>query len=453
MLSRLKYFEIISKLGIDKAIAFNVLARIIQAGGGLLVVILVAKNLNQVEQGYYFTFGSVLAIQIFFELGLNSIITQFVAHESAHVKWDLHSEIDGTDSAISRLSALLKFCVRWFTVIGGVLLIVLIIVGYFFFDRFSASSDSSIWQLPWLISCVSTSCSLIFNPILSYAEGLGQVEEVAKLRFLQQTTQMFLLVFFFFSGFKLMSSPLASIISCLIVPVWFHFSKIKRSFLSIWKIKSNVSFSYTKELFPLQWRIALSWISGYFMYQLFNPVLFATEGPSVAGQMGLTLGVMNGILAISLSWINTKVPLFSSLISTNEINRLNRIFKQTIVQASSVCAIFLFFFITVILLFNYRDYKLAARFLPIVPLIMLCVTTFLNQLISALATYMRCHKKEPLVLLSVVVALLTAASTLLLGNKFGLMGIIVGYLIITLISFFWCLSIFNKKRKEWHFPQ
>ena len=34
---------------------------------------------------------------------------------------------------------------------------------------------------------------------------------------------------------------------------------------------------------------------GYFIFQLFNPVLFATEGAVVAGQMGMTLAALNGI--------------------------------------------------------------------------------------------------------------------------------------------------------------
>jgi hypothetical protein len=68
-----------NKIGIDSAIAFTILSRIIQAGGGVITLLFVAKFLTKIEQGYYYTFGSILAIQIFFELGLSGIITQFVA--------------------------------------------------------------------------------------------------------------------------------------------------------------------------------------------------------------------------------------------------------------------------------------------------------------------------------------------------------------------------------------
>jgi len=76
----------LQKIGIDKAIAYTVLSRGFQAMGSNVSMLLITRFLTQVEQGYYYTFGSILAMQIFFELGLNGIIVQYVAHEAAHVK-------------------------------------------------------------------------------------------------------------------------------------------------------------------------------------------------------------------------------------------------------------------------------------------------------------------------------------------------------------------------------
>ena len=74
------------KIGVDQAILFTGLARIVQAIGGLVVVVLVTKKLTNIEQGYYFTFASILAIQIFFELGFNNILSQYVAHEAINIR-------------------------------------------------------------------------------------------------------------------------------------------------------------------------------------------------------------------------------------------------------------------------------------------------------------------------------------------------------------------------------
>jgi O-antigen/teichoic acid export membrane protein len=74
-------------LGLDKTIVLNIFSRIIQGTSGLIILYFIARHLSKEEQGYYFTFSSILAIQVFFELGLTGIITQYVAHENAHLKW------------------------------------------------------------------------------------------------------------------------------------------------------------------------------------------------------------------------------------------------------------------------------------------------------------------------------------------------------------------------------
>jgi len=65
-----------SKVGIDKSILYTSSSRVIQALGGVVAILFVAKYLTGLEQGFYYTFGSIVAIQVFFELGLNGIITQ-----------------------------------------------------------------------------------------------------------------------------------------------------------------------------------------------------------------------------------------------------------------------------------------------------------------------------------------------------------------------------------------
>ena len=79
--------KIASKFGIDKSIMFTSSASVLGAFGSVVSVILVVKYLTSVEQGFYYTFGSIVAIQVFFELGLNGIITQYVAHEASNLKW------------------------------------------------------------------------------------------------------------------------------------------------------------------------------------------------------------------------------------------------------------------------------------------------------------------------------------------------------------------------------
>lgn len=444
-----------NKLGIDGAIAFTVLSRIIQAGGGVITLVFVAKFLSKVEQGYYYTFGSILAIQIFFELGLSNIITQFVAYEIAKLRWIDRISFSGPTEASSRLSSLLRFTIRWFAVIAILLFVGLLITGYCFFNKFGNNDTIVEWQIPWVILSITTSLSLMISPILAFLEGLGKIKEVAKIRFAQQVIQLFLVLSLFFLNFKLFSSPLAAIIAFSVIPLWIIFSEKKKMLLFIWNKIDIYKVNYRIEIFPFQWKIALSWISGYFIFQLFNPVLFATEGPIAAGQMGMTLAVLNAILMFTLSWISTKIPAFSGLISVKKYKELDFLFNKTLIQSSVLNFLALTFFFILIFAFRYFNIRIqgqniADRFLPFFPMLFMTIPIFLNHVINAWATYLRCHKKEPMLILSVVIGILCSISAIVLGKNFGSFGMTFGYMIITIISFIWTYVIFKNKKKEWH---
>lgn len=442
---------LLKKIGVDRAIGYTILARILQAVGGITTIFFIVRYLDTVEQGFYYTFGSIIAIQIFFELGLSNIITQFVAHETANLKWDGNTKLVGDEKSLSRLASLLQFCVKWFSAIAIFLFFGLLIAGFLFFTKYEKSDSNVVWQSPWAILAIITALDLIVSPILAFFAGLGLVAEVAKIRLVQQACQLFSLYLFLIFGFKLYSSPLATSIAFLIVPLWLLFTYKKKLLINIWKSLGKWKVSYKVEIFPFQWKIALSWISGYFIFQLFNPVVFATEGAIVAGQMGMTLAILSGVLSIPLSWINTKVPLFSSLIAKKEYRILDSVFNRTLLQSCLVCLFALLILNVTIVVLRFYQIPIANRFLPFKFLLLLSLATFVNQFVSSLATYLRCHKQEPFLLLSIVMGILTTGSTFIFGHIYGVAGIVVGYTFLTVVvSLAWAYYIFTRKKEEWH---
>ncbi len=67
---------ITNKLGIDKSIFYTLAGRGLQITTSVFTVVFIVKFLSPEEQGFYYTFGSIVAIQVFFELGLTGIITR-----------------------------------------------------------------------------------------------------------------------------------------------------------------------------------------------------------------------------------------------------------------------------------------------------------------------------------------------------------------------------------------
>ena len=446
--------QLASKIGIDKAIFFTSLARIIQAAGGVISILFVARYLTGEEQGFYYTFGSIVAIQIFFELGLNGIITQYVAHEVSFLRWDSKLVLVGEQKYLSRLSSLLHFCVKWYLAFAGALLVTLILVGFVFFGKYGNHENIS-WRIPWILLAVGTALNLLLAPILSFIEGLGKVKEVAKIRLYQQTIGLLIVWSGLALGAKLYVSGLNCLVAVSLIASILYFGDFRKLLVNIWCVALTDKVNYRHEIFPYQWKIALSWVSGYFIFQLFNPVLFATEGAVVAGQMGMTLAALNGIQSLSLSWITTKVPLFSGLIAQKNYAQLDKIFNLTLKQSVSINGLFLLVMLLGIFIIRYfhiviGGMDLGNRFLPYFPMVLMMIPLFVNQFVNSWAIYLRCHKQEPFLLNSIVAGILCCLSTVLLGKYFGVLGITGGYCFITCAMSFWGRWIFVTKKKEWH---
>jgi O-antigen/teichoic acid export membrane protein len=286
---------------------------------------------------------------------------------------------------------------------------------------------------------------------MGFFQGLGQVKDTAREYLFQQIVTLLTSILILYFGGRLWALGISNLMSVIILIYFLLFTyRIKLltfiyNKIGVWKV------NYKKEIFPYQWKIALSWISGYFIFQLFNPVLFATEGATVAGQMGMSLSAFNGISAISMSWVTTKIPFFSAMIAKRDYELLDKTFNSTLKNLLFVCVVLLTLFLLFISLLKYFQFNLVNRFLPFPYLIILSVITLINQLIFSWATYLRCHKKEPLLINSIVGGITCAMSTIILGNYFGLKGILLGYLTLTVFSGLpWAYFIYNKYKKVWH---
>ena len=448
--------KIALKIGIDKAIAYSSGARIVQAFTGVGSIFFISTFLSGVEQGFYYTFGSIIAIQVFFELGLTGIITQFVAHEAAHLQLDASYKYSGEERYKSRLASLLHFCVKWYVILSIIVLLVLLIVGFIFFSSYSNEENHASWEIPWIILCIATAIKLLQSPFNSFIMGIGKVKEMSKISFYQQIILPLSAWIGLVCGIKLYVVGISALLSVLIWNIYVFHSDIWKILKNLWSEPISEKVLYFKEIFPYQWRIALSWVSGYFIFQLFNPVLFATEGAKVAGQMGMTLQALNAIQAFAMSWMNTKIPTYSGLISLKEYHKLDNLFNKTLWQMSSICLGMLVIMFSAIEILRITEFKIgstiiAERFLDNWPMIFLMIPVMANMFVFSWASYLRCHKKEPFLVQSVVMGVLCCASTLSLGQSYGVYGITIGYACLTLaIATPWGFWIFKTKKREWH---
>ena len=125
----------LSALGLDRAVIFTVLARGWSSLAGIATLTLIARLLTRVEQGYYYTFYSLVALQIVFELGFSTVILQSASHEAAHLEIGTNGPVTGPAVPHARLASVLQKSVRWYSLGALLMIAVLLPVGIRFIQH------------------------------------------------------------------------------------------------------------------------------------------------------------------------------------------------------------------------------------------------------------------------------------------------------------------------------
>jgi O-antigen/teichoic acid export membrane protein len=436
-------------LGVDRAVGFTVLARFWSSAAGLVTVALIAHFLSPSEQGYYYTFGSLVALQIVFELGFSFVILQLASHERAELSISPDYEISGNPIAHARLASIIQKSVRWYSVAAALMAATVLPAGFYFFSTHQHAGQTVSWQLPWFLVALTATLNFQIDPILSFLEGCGYVPEVARLRFMQSATGSLLAWIVLISGHGLFAPSMMLVGMAAASLVWL--TSKQKLLLGLLKHQTGTHrIRWNHEVWPFQWRIALSWLSGYFLFSIFNPVLFAFRGPEEAGRMGMSLSLVNAIQAIAVSWVSTKSAPFGTLIARKEYRRLDQTFSQALRQSIAVSVAGALTAWLGCIYLNLQHYSFAQRLLNPLSLGILLLYMIINIIITSQAYYLRAHKREVLFLNSVVGAVAVTVCTLIFGRRYGAMGIVVSTCLLNCCGLVWSTYKFRKYRRLWH---
>ncbi len=435
-------------LGINRAVFFGILYKGWPIVSGLVTIFLLITFFSPELQGYYYTFYSLLALQAFVELGLSIVVMQFASHEWANLDLDQLGNITGDQKSLSRLKSLAESSFKWYLNASFVLLFGLCLIGYIFFSQTRHIGIN--WLSPWFVLCFSASANLSLMPVFAILEGCGQISQIFFFRFIQgvlQSATVWLIIVLGGGLWALVGSNLILFIWSLI----YLFKRYFKFFKSIIYSKLGPKISWRKEIWPMQWKIAISGLSGYFISCLFVPILFRYRGAAVAGQMGMTWSMVSALSTVASMWIVARAPQFGMLIAKKQFRDLDKLLFHSLIMTiavtilGSVCIYGL-----VVFLYSLNVY-FASRLLPPLPTMLFLFASVLMQISSAQSTYLRAHKQDPFVGLSVISALLLALLMLYGANIWGAMGVSLSYFIVTTFIIFPIGSfIWVQCRKSWH---
>lgn len=161
-------------------------------------------------------------------------------------------------------------------------------------------------------------------------------------------------------------------------------------------------FVWSRDLWPFQWRIGLSALAGFLVFQALNPLLLLMQGPAAAGRFGLGLAVMNMLLLLTTAWPLSQAARFAGLLAQGGrggvAERLSRLLGPSLALAAVLA---LAGWAAVAALLAWRP-QLAERLPDLATLGLLLVAALAHHATACYAVVLRAERMEPLLRLSVV---------------------------------------------------
>lgn len=414
---------------------------------GPVTLLLIPLYLTPELQGYWFTILGLSMLIIFADLGFSNIILLFAAHEFAYLHFDKDRKITGDEGHLKRLSSFFTFSMKWAVLV--VILVIPVITAFSMFLLSRRPSDVH-WFAPWLIYFITSVVIFLANLILCFFEGCDQVSLVNKLRAvisIAASLTMWAALVFRLNLFALaLSSFFGAIVAVLII-----FFEFRGTIRQLYSAASHYAHDWGREFFPLLGRYAISFASGYFIFQIYTPFMFYYHGPVEAGKVGISIALWNAIFFVANVWIISVTPRINIHVSRKEWAALDRLF---VVRLALSCLTFLLgavaFFLFVYFL-RERSHlvgRISGRLLDDLSLTFLAISWFLQTIINSLAVYLRSHKQEPLVLPTFVSAVYIAITTFICAKFFPPQYFFLGFLSSYIFGLPWVMMIYFKKRKD-----
>ena len=411
-----------------------------------IIVLFVPVFLSENQQGYWYTFGSIAALTTFADLGFTSIMTQYVAHEYTYLKLDkVDGKFFGQEEHIKRMSSLFKFVVHWMGIVLFVALCIILLAGMV---MFSGSNDGVKWFLPWVMYALSSVYNFASQVALSFFEGCDQFAITQKIRASSSIIHCITTIGLLAAGMGLYALSIPLIVKGSLV-FYFLIRYFGSTFAQLRNVDNDEKIAWGKEIVPLLVRYAISWASGYFSFQIYNPMTFSIFGASAAGKVGYSLSIVQAMYTVSNAWSLISIPKYNMAVEKKEWLYMDSLLRRNLIYSSIVYIMgILALFITKRIPFTEKF--IWSRVVSGQSMIILCGAYYLTMISYAISTYLRSHKKEPYMVVSVLSGVGSVILTFIFAQYIGFESIFVGILMTNILVLPIAIYIWHRFKIRWH---
>jgi hypothetical protein len=251
-----------------------------------------------------------------------------------------------------------------------------------------------------------------------------------------------------YSGYELWSIGISLVISSTVIAL-IIFYKFRSFFYEILNIE-KVKIKWKEEIFPMQWRLSISWLSGYLAFSLFVPVLFKFKGPVVAGQMGFSWNFIGAITGFTFAILAVRTPGLGIEIARNNVLRIKKIMQSLILESMIISVVMSLLILGLLEFIKFMEWNIGSRLLPLNVFLYFIGAAILICMSFPFSIFMRAHKVEPGIWVSLSQGVLVSIAILVVGRLYSLELLAQIYFLIMLISLPVTFYIYKQKNNSWY---
>lgn len=415
---------------------------------GMLMVLIIPLYLTEEQQGYWYLFAGIAALSTFADLGFSIIILQFSAHEYALLRIGADGLLEGADYNVKKIGSFLRYVIKWLTTICSIVFPIIFIIGIFFFIR---DGVITVYIIPWIIYAIGALINFFNNSVLSFIEGMNQISKIQKARLIVAIIDSVTVITCLLLHLNIYALAFSILLSSsfMFFTIFKTFGKVLKQ---IWALSKDFIYPWKQEILPLFKKYVLSFASGYFLFQIYTPLMHYFHGSVYSGKIGISMSIVLAMFNFSNIFVYTITPRINILIEKKEWKVLDNLFNKRLALSAFAyliiaCCVFVFihFFSNISFIS-----KIVSRFLPPQGLFILVLCYFIQIFINSWAVYLRGYKIEPYWYTGIVSAIWVFVVTVLIGKflpaEYFFLGLLSSYVWGTP----WTYIIYKNWKKKLH---
>ena len=161
------------------------------------------------------------------------------------------------------------------------------------------------------------------------------------------------------------------------------------------------------------------------------------------------MSLCSAVYSISSVWTYINTPKMNMYAVQKKWNSMDKTLLKGVILSCITFLIGGVFVLTVLLRYQTKV-SILSRFLSVVPIFTLLCAWFIQIIVNSIAIYLRAHKQEPFMILSIVSGIYILVCTFIIVKYLSINFLFMGFFTAQVLGLPWCISIFYKKRRLWH---